>query len=213
VQEIISEFQIEVSLPKWVTILDNSTVPETEAAIRAADMHAPFLCKPEAACGKAYSHDMAVFSSAEQLAGFAVPPPFTIQEFRNHGGVVLKVYVLGPHWFVYPGPSIADTEATTGLRAFNSQELKHTAGAGEEARQAALDALKARRSLVDALVAGVGKKLGLSLFGVDILLEAAPGNRVYVVDVNYFPGYAGVEDMHNKLADHIISRAKEALSY
>ena len=113
--DIIHDFQIDAALPKWVTIPANSSTPNITAALQAAGLCAPFLCKSEAACGVSYSHDMAVFSDARQLEQYAVPPPFTIQEFRNHAAVVLKIYVLGAQWFVHPGPSIADTEATTDL--------------------------------------------------------------------------------------------------
>ena len=45
-----------------------------------------------------------------------------------------------------------------------------------------------------------GKALGLSIYGVDVVLN---GNGPIVVDVNYFPSFRGVRDIADTLADHI----------
>jgi len=45
-----------------------------------------------------------------------------------------------------------------------------------------------------------GKALGLSIYGVDVVLNA---NGPIVVDVNYFPSFRGVRDIADTLADHI----------
>jgi hypothetical protein len=69
---------------------------------------------------------------------------------------------------------------------FNSQKLKTgatcpRAGGGEAVqggqgdwgqREDALDALRGKRGVVEALVGGLRSKLGLRLFGLDLLLHA-----------------------------------------
>ena len=123
---IIADLQLDVVLPKWVTIPARSRTQDIVAALDAAGMRAPYLCKTEAACGVPYSHEMAVFSEANQLEEFTVPGPWTIQEFQNHGGVIYKVYVLGDEWFVDVRPSLVDTDASTSLKVFNSQKLSES---------------------------------------------------------------------------------------
>jgi len=193
-----------------VTIPSMSTTPEIAAVLEAAHMRAPYVCKSEAACGVPHSHDMAVFSDATQLEHFPVPAPFTIQEFHNHGAVIFKIYVLGGEWFVHPGPSLPDASATAELTPFNSQQLKlNTDPAAAEMRQKSLVMLKEnKKTLVDSIVAAVAQKFGLGLFGLDLLLSSVSG-KMYIVDANYFPGYSGVAQFHDKLTDFIKSRARE----
>ena len=69
--------------------------------------------------------------------------------------------------------------------AFNSQKLKNTA-VTENTRQDVLDALQAKHSTVEAIVRGISQRLGLSLFGFDLLLHSQTQD-LYIVDVNYFP--------------------------
>ena len=45
----------------------------------------------------------------------------------------------------------------------------------------------------------VGKKLGLRLFGFDLLV-CSRTNKMYIVDVNYFPSYSGVEGFNKMLS-------------
>lgn len=49
-----------------------------------------------------------------------------------------------------------------------------------------------------------GKSLGLELYGVDFLLA---GDRFFSVDVNAFPGYKGVAEAPQALADYLYHRA------
>lgn len=123
---IIADLQLDVTLPKWATIPAKSRSQDIAAALNAAGMRAPYLCKTEAACGVPHSHEMAIFSEASQLHEFTVPGPFTVQEFQNHGGVIYKVYVLGREWFVDARPSLIDTDASTTLKIFNSQKLSES---------------------------------------------------------------------------------------
>ncbi len=45
----------------------------------------------------------------------------------------------------------------------------------------------------------VGQKLGLRLFGFDLLV-CARTDKMYIVDVNYFPSYSGVEGFNKMLS-------------
>ena len=45
----------------------------------------------------------------------------------------------------------------------------------------------------------MGQKLGLRLFGFDLLV-CARTDKMYIVDVNYFPSYSGVEGFNKMLS-------------
>ena len=49
-----------------------------------------------------------------------------------------------------------------------------------------------------------GRALGLELFGVDFLVD---GGKFFVVDVNAFPGYKGINDAPASIADYLYGKA------
>jgi len=51
-----------------------------------------------------------------------------------------------------------------------------------------------------------GRAFGLELYGLDLVED---DSGVYVVDVNYFPGYRGVPHAARRLADYVMNAAKE----
>lgn len=57
---------------------------------------------------------------------------------------------------------------------------------------------------VERMARRCARAFRLELFGLDL---AECGEDVYVLDVNYFPGYRGVPDAARLLADYILSRA------
>jgi ribosomal protein S6--L-glutamate ligase len=59
---------------------------------------------------------------------------------------------------------------------------------------------------IDRMARVCGEAFGLDLYGLDIA-EADDGP--YVVDINYFPGYRGVPDAAQRLADHIVRAVRD----
>jgi glutathione synthase/RimK-type ligase-like ATP-grasp enzyme len=53
---------------------------------------------------------------------------------------------------------------------------------------------------VERIARHCGEAFGLGLYGLDL---AEDDSGLYVVDVNYFPGYRGVPDAARRLADYI----------
>jgi ribosomal protein S6--L-glutamate ligase len=52
-----------------------------------------------------------------------------------------------------------------------------------------------------------GAALGLELYGVDVMRA---GDQFWVVDVNAFPSYKGIEEAPRRIADHLLRRARGA---
>ena len=63
---------------------------------------------------------------------------------------------------------------------------------------------------VERLCKSLSRELGLTLFGVDLIQDSE--GQLYSIDVNYFPGYDGVDYFHDRLAEHIKQKATTAAS-
>jgi hypothetical protein len=158
------------------------------------------------ACGIANAHDMAVLHSARQLSALPIDAPVTMQEYINHGGVLWKVYVIGDRHFIVKRRSLPDMDGQEEPLLFNSHRMQDIVA--DESEASGSDEAP-DLDTVGAFCASVGRRLGLTLFGVDILRESRPGDppgtaRLFAVDVNYFPGYDGVPDFHAQLLAHVL---------
>ena len=105
---------------------------------------------------------------------------YVIQEFVSGSGMDLKIYVVGDRAFGIRKPSTGLSFNVPGVRCDLAAELVEMA----------------RR---------VGDVLGLGLFGIDVV-ESPEGP--FVVDVNYFPSYAGIEEAPIAIADYIDGYAR-----
>jgi ribosomal protein S6--L-glutamate ligase len=125
-----------------------------------------------------------VRSEAELLALPAPREPLLVQEFLPGPGEDLRVYVAGERVFATRKPFSASSFSMPG------QPVE----VGDEVRRIALRC---------------GEAFGLGLYGLD-LIEAPGGPRV--VDVNYFPGYKGIPEAAEAVADYIASYAEGKVS-
>ena len=116
-----------------------------------------------------------VRGAAELLALPAPREPVLVQEFLPGTGVDLRVYVAGSRVFATRKPFSSSSFSVPG----------QPAAVSEEVREIALRC---------------GAAFGLELYGLD-LIETQRGP--FVVDVNYFPGYKGLPDAAEAVADHV----------
>jgi ribosomal protein S6--L-glutamate ligase len=63
---------------------------------------------------------------------------------------------------------------------------------------------------IEDLAHAVGATFGLELFGVDMLIS---GDRPVIVDVNPFPGFRGVPDAGQAIAEHVVGLAAMATGH
>lgn len=201
----LAELAPAVEQPRFAVLADDS-----DASISAAlkQLRFPVLCKPLVACGTAESHALAVALREDGLrelctsggGGGPLRPPMLLQEHVNHGGVVLKAYLVGEATHLASKPSLPDLDPEwigetdkPALVCFDSQ--KPCPGPAHFGPSAVPFAMRRRdpahfgpspnRDEVDAILRAVARKLGVQLLGVD-LVEADDG-RLLVVDANYFP--------------------------
>jgi ribosomal protein S6--L-glutamate ligase len=113
---------------------------------------------------------------------FGLPLPLFAQREVPSGGHDLKVYVVGSRlWAITRRFPARSTQDKIGTPAVLPPEVR-----------------------IAALVCG--RALGLELYGVDVLVA---GDRFFVVDVNAFPGYKGVQEAPRQLAAYLHARAQQ----
>ncbi len=115
---------------------------------------------------------------------FGQPNPLLVQRQVPADGKDLKVYAVGVWLAAITRPFPAKTE-----------EEKR----GEPA--------ELRPALRDAALA-CGRALGLELYGVDFLQH---DDQFWIVDVNAFPSYKGIDGATERIATYLLERARRAV--
>ena len=192
----------------------------------------PVVVKPRDSSD--HSHMGLVFDD-EGLRSFTgtLGTDFRAEQFISHGGRVYKVFVLDEQVYVGERKSLPDVESTdpealsqlaakvdgehvrdsdsgVGYLLFDSAVLtkgKEKLGKGlapaRRLGEQGLDVL-----LVSLLKDSIAKRIGTRLFGFDLLVGASTG-QYFVVDVNVFPGYKGVDEAYPHLRQHLVQRAAQ----
>jgi hypothetical protein len=183
----------EIKCPRTV-------MPCSLDAIRALDF--PILWKPVSACGYPGSHDM-FFITRDGLGELQGFQDGIAQEFVPHGGILYKVFVVGSTVHVDIRPSIAEDDfaGETGPRPFDSQFIRQLRPLDPSALETANARLFCCSRLVCDVSSVLRERLGLELFGWDLIISDA--GHPYIIDVNNFPKFDGFSDFHRHLLDLI----------
>ncbi|KAI8876115.1 hypothetical protein K501DRAFT_56879 [Backusella circina FSU 941] len=186
------------------------------------DIQFPALCKRRTACSSKEAHEMVLVPNSigmMKLNHYFKDDPVILQEFVQHDGVIVKVYVADGHITASTRPSFKNLSPTGDIVHFDSQALPKTfdtAAPLEEGleevflrmdpngvhihKEAILD-LNILKRMTDSLQ----ERLGLTFFGFDVLIESGT-QRYYIVDVNYFPGFKNVDGFHSIFIDILEKR-------
>lgn len=194
--------------------------------VRASALRFPLLCKPIAACGLPGAHDLTFVSREEGL--HELRPPFVLQDFVAHDGIMFKGYCVGKRLHVTRRPSLpsdlgscsCDSSATEGLTQARQKELCGAATArnpggddGGGGDRSGNDSTKTRRSNLEVapedyarvcdIVRAVATHLGVRLLGVDVVVSEA--GEFLVIDANHFPSSAQTfPDLPGALAELVL---------
>lgn len=132
----------------------------------------------------------------------------------EHGGLVFKLYAVGETIVVRPRASVTGSynpettwkasstrsmleEGRGRFFMFNSQNVdKGLAHPGSGAPPTPSEDMNL------AIVRALGKELGLTLMGIDMIYDLKT-DAYSVVDINYFPGYHGVPGLHRIILEHV----------
>ena len=220
-------------VPKQRVVYESENLMDS---IKEEGLKFPLIAKPVTADGSATSHEMSLVFNENGLK--KLKTPIVIQEFVNHGGVIFKVYVVGEHVKCVKRRSLLDiTEeklnsmaADQGLLPFSQISnlvAKNEVGGCSELEKAVIARNKGKGfcySEVDELVEkaemppmefvmelakGLREAMGLRLFNFDLIRDSRDGNRYFVIDINYFPGYAKMPDYESVLVDFFCDLVEE----
>ncbi|KAJ1109099.1 hypothetical protein NDU88_006464 [Pleurodeles waltl] len=189
--------------PPYVELI-TSDQQEIRKLVRERRLTFPFICKTRVAHGS-ISHEMALIFNHEGLR--EVKPPCLLQSFINHNAVLFKVFVVGAEHFVVKRPSLKNFpfgESERKTIAFNSQDVSKPESCSHLSAldRAPSEVIRPSEDIIIQVVRGLQSALGMSLFGVDLIVDTRTG-RCAVIDVNAFPGYEGVPELFPALLKHV----------
>lgn len=183
----------------------------------------PVIIKRRLACGTPESHVMAIAYDAETavkaIVGFGEGVPadageyahsMFVQEFiSDHGGVLFKLYSVAERVVVQARSSVEQNDTPTKSDTciqFDSQLLNKP---GRNPRRRPVSGAPMPPAELSRQIAAVMRKeTGLALIGVDLIFDVSRGTYS-IVDINYFPGYKGVEGANRWILMHAMTKVFE----
>ncbi|GJP36048.1 hypothetical protein CLOM_g20584 [Closterium sp. NIES-68] len=200
-----------VGIPKQIVVHEKQSVTDSFAT---SGLSFPVIAKPLLVDGTPKSHLMWLVYNEEGLKKLL--PPFVLQQFVNHGGVIFKVYVVGNQVKCLrrkslPDPQPQDLANPDGLRSFcQVSNLPGLGRKGGEVADASLSHVELPPAdLMISISSRLRKNLGLRLFNFDLIRDRNCSRRFYIVDINYFPGFAKMPGYEHVMSDFFASLAKE----
>ncbi|KAI8368519.1 inositol-tetrakisphosphate 1-kinase [Blakeslea trispora] len=187
------------------------------------DIKFPAMCKRRTACSSTEAHQMTLIPSEKGMLQvqkyYTNDDSVILQEFIQHDGVIVKVYVADGQITASTRPSFKNLDRTGDVVHFDSQTLpKHFETKNELSddldkvflrtdpddihlyKETLLDEDKLQK-IADSLY----HQLGLTFFGFDVLLQAQT-DAYYVVDINYFPSFKNVDNFHSMFVNILKKR-------
>lgn len=182
--------------------VDNFLNSELREQLAEAKLQLPVIVKPQVACGVSDAHNMALVFDFEELKGLVVPLPAIIQEYVDHGSSLFKFYMLGEKIFYAVKKSMPNASyllsmaqmSGSGIILFDSLKSlpiardDDSSDSGIKHGTPSLDV-----ELVNDAARWLKRRLGLTIFGFDVVVQEGTGDHV-IVDLNYLPSFKEVPD-------------------
>ncbi|KAM4075403.1 hypothetical protein ACJW30_10G167500 [Castanea mollissima] len=201
----LSDSYGKVGVPRQLVIKkDASSIPD---AVAKSGLILPLVAKPLIADGSAKSHELSLAFDQNSLQ--KLEPPLVLQEFVNHGGVLFKVYIVGETIKVVRRFSLPDDvckrELSKNAGVYHVPRVSCAAASADDANLDPHVAELPPRPLLEKLAKELRHRLGLRLFNLDIIREHGCGDRFYVIDINYFPGYGKMPGYEHIFTDFLLN--------
>ncbi|CAE6048324.1 unnamed protein product [Arabidopsis arenosa] len=175
--------------------IDSYDEPDLAQNLSKAGLSLPSIVKPQVACGVADAHSMAIVFRVEDFKDLNTPVPAIIQEYVDHSSRIFKFYVLGEKIFhavkksIPSSSSLRKTAEQNGLKPILFDSLKSLpVGSVNQNPVNEIDL-----ELVTKAATWLRKKLDLTIFGFDVVIQEGTGDHV-IVDLNYLPSFKEVPD-------------------
>lgn len=208
--EVVSELSMQqgnetFGIPKQVVIYEDKML--LDPAAWKEGLNFPVIAKPLVADGSAKSHKMSLVFNQDGLN--KLKPPIVLQEFVNHGGVIFKVYVVGEYVKCVKRKSLPDVSEEKLASLEDSLSFCQISNLTTEERNDdeyckmmhLEDAEMPPQRFIAELARGLRRAMKLNLFNFDVIRDSKFGNKYFVIDINYFPGYAKMPSYESVLTD------------
>lgn len=194
------QFDNDVFIPTFTEITTDDT-KEIADKLKSSNVQYPFVCKPSVAHGLKLAHRMSVIFNENYLKDCR--PPCVAQSFVNHNAVLYKIFIVGDYHYVVERPSLKNFYACNRETIhFDSHDVSK---ADSKSALSVLDpsdlnteTIKPDPERLTEIVLKVRKAFGMSLLGVDVVIENKTG-RYAIIDINAYPGYDGFPNMFDAL--------------
>lgn len=165
----------------------------------------PIIVKAVSACATPESHLIRIVQNQQQLDELKqLPTRLLAFPFIHHHGVVFKCYALAEITVMRPAPSLVLN--TSDGSEFDSQKPIPDSIANGSFNAEAADKIKPSTAELEQISSALQKSTGVQLIGYDVLRRESDGKLV-LVDFNYFPCFRQIENLPQKIADFIKSKA------
>ncbi|UJR36182.1 hypothetical protein I4U23_028916 [Adineta vaga] len=185
-------------VPSFILVTNDDNELTIEKMLIKNQITFPIMCKPIRAHGDK-SHDMKLIFDVEHLND--IDKPCVLQQFIDHDGVLFKVFAVGQdNHHIVRRNSIRNlhTHTCRDTISFRSNEVSSSQAAHMLLSNEQTVKLTFDHTIVNKIVQVVQNLFQLNLVGIDIILDRNTGDYA-VIDVNYFPGYEGVNDFNTQL--------------
>ncbi|KAJ3681410.1 hypothetical protein LUZ60_015899 [Juncus effusus] len=196
-QEMKGRFNIRA--PHFLKV-DNFNDPDLLKKLAEGNLKFPVLVKPQVACGVSEAHNMALVLKPEDFTNLSVPLPAVIQEYVDHGSIIYKVYSLGNKVFHAVRKSMPNSSSLfalsqkSGISPITFNSLKNLPVETEDPSESSNnDKQVLDVDLVKDAADWLKKRLNLTIFGFDVVIQEKSGDYV-IVDLNYLPSFKEVPD-------------------
>ncbi|KAL5703472.1 inositol-1,3,4-trisphosphate 5/6-kinase [Ranunculus cassubicifolius] len=194
-ENLKTDGQCRIRAPHFLKV-DDFNDPKLGERLSEVNLYLPSIVKPQVACGVADAHDMAIVFRTEDFKSLEVPLPAVVQEYVDHSSLLYKLYVLGEKVFYSVKNSTPNSDVFLSSYEkdghkpiiFNSLKSLPIAAKKKSDDDDYLDV-----ELATEAANWLRKKLSLTIFGFDIVIQQGSRDHV-VVDVNYLPSFKEVAD-------------------
>ncbi|KAF3780304.1 Inositol 1-3-4-trisphosphate 5/6-kinase 4 [Nymphaea thermarum] len=167
----------KIRAPRFLKV-DTFDDPDLAENLSDAKMCLPAIIKPQIACGVSHAHSMAIVFEMEDFPGLPVPVPAIIQSTPNASVLSQSSANSGSRAIVFDSLKSLPTE----------EKPNADIGSSAESSKPMLDV-----ELVSSAAIWMKQRLGLTIFGFDVVVQLGTGDHV-IVDVNYLPSFKEVPD-------------------
>ena len=205
--------KIEIKIPLARKIVPTE-LTDIKDMTKSHGLKYPIITKTLVSSVTTNSHKMAVALNEEGLHAIENHSIYKVedhllQELINHDARIYKIYAIGSELSIQQKQSIPNISFESLGKThffFDSQKSFHEVEFFKNKisfTEGEIDV-----GVIEILDEFIKKKLSLSMFGVDIIVESDTG-VYYLVDINYFPGYSNCKNLDTMLKKNILQHANK----